>query len=109
MEEKKLEDIYFFRSGKTINKVILADVDYILAYGNFCKFFTKREFVVVPLTLSKAEDKFVDKGFVRIHRSCIVPLQKIEKIIDNVVYIDMACLPIGKLYRENFYKKILET
>jgi DNA-binding LytR/AlgR family response regulator len=107
MEVRKVEEIYFLRSGKVINKIDLTNVDYVLSYGNFCKFYFNNQYLLVSMTLNEVEERFAGKEFVRVHRSCIVPLQKIEKIVDNVIYIGSVCLPIGRVYREEFYKKIL--
>jgi DNA-binding LytR/AlgR family response regulator len=64
--------------------------------------------LTVGSTLKEIEELLNEKEFIRIHRSCIVSIKKIEKIKDNIVYINNVNLPIGKLYREDFYNKILQ-
>jgi two-component system response regulator LytT len=48
--------------------------------------------------------------FVRVHRSYIINLAKIERIVDNTIIVKIdkgnKSVPIGKAYKENFMKCI---
>lgn len=100
--------IHFFKTGTSIYKVDLLMIDYILAYGNYSKIVMSNKQLTVGSTLKEIEELLNEKEFIRIHRSCIVSIKKIEKIKDNIVYINNVNLPVGKLYREDFYNKILQ-
>ena len=105
---KNYNQIHFFKTGTSIYKVDLSMVDYILAYGNYSKIVMPNKQLTVGDTLKEIEELLNEKEFIRIHRSCIVSIKKIEKIKDNIVYINNINLPVGKLYREEFFNRILQ-
>ena len=48
----------------------------------------------------------LDKGFVRCHKSYIVALAKINSIERERIFIGNKSIPIGEMYREDFYKSL---
>lgn len=105
---KNNSQIHFFKTGIAIYKVDLTGIEYILAFGNYSKIYmTNRQPLVVGTPLKEIESLLNQDSFIRIHRSSIVSVLKIEKIKDNIVYINNINLPVGKLYREAFFKLIL--
>ncbi len=99
-------NIRFFKTGKAIYKIDLSAIDYVLAYGNYSKLYMATKQLVVGVPLKDIEEKLGEKEFVRIHRSCIVSIRKIEKVMENTVYISNINLAVGKQYRDFFYEKI---
>jgi DNA-binding LytR/AlgR family response regulator len=58
--------------------------------------------VVTLLSMKKIEERLPD-NFMRIHRSYIVNLNKIQEVNKNRVIMDAdASLPIGDMYKEAF-------
>lgn len=100
------DTIHFFKTGTSINKVDLNTVDYITAYGNYSKLIMKDKQLTISMPLKEIEAFLNNKDFIRIHRSCIVAIRKIDKIKDHMAYINSVTLPFGKLYREAFYASI---
>jgi len=47
--------------------------------------------------------------FVRVHRSFIVSMARIEKIHKQHIVVNQVILPIGELYKEPFLKKMLNS
>ena len=104
--QNNLENVCFFKAGKTIHKIDLTSIDYVLAYGNYSKLYMASKQLVVGMPLKDIEEKLSEESFVRIHRSCIVSIRKIEKIYENTVYMNNINLAIGKQFRNLFYEKI---
>lgn len=105
---KNKNDVHFFKAGTAIYKVELDKINYILAYGNLSKLYTGAHVLVVSEPLKEMEAVLDADEFVRIHRSCIVPIRKIEKVASHLVHICNEKLPVGRQYRQNFYKKLLQ-
>lgn len=58
--------------------------------------------------MKDVEERLPERLFMRIHRSYILPLDRIQYIEGNQVFIDKkTSLPLGETYRERFFK-ILE-
>ena len=69
---------------------------------------SERKPIITLLPLKKIEER-LPAGFMRIHRSYIVNLDKIREVNKNRVIMDQdTYLPIGDLYREAF-RQYLDT
>lgn len=100
---------HFFKTGKIIYRVDLSSINYILAYGNYSKIVMCKKQLVISTPLKELEGLLNEKDFVRIHRSVIVSVKKIEMVKEYIVYIDDVHLPVGKSYIEYFYKVLFSA
>ena len=97
----------FFKIGKEIHRIDYQNIDFIIAYGNFSKIFMGKKSLLVGASLKEVEVKIGFDKFIRIHRSIIVSISKIEKVSDHTVIINNNSLAIGKIYKDEFYEKVL--
>lgn len=80
-------------------KVVLADILFIEGLDNYLKIHLQNlSPVVVRFTLKALMEKLNDKEFMRVHRSYIVPLSRIESIKQKIISIAGEEIPIGKNY-----------
>ena len=89
-------------------KVSISDIRYIEAMSEYLKIFIEGEAkpIVTLLSMKKMEEKLTE-NFMRIHRSYIVNLTKIQEINKNRIIMDAETfLPIGDMYKEAFQKYI---
>jgi two-component system, LytTR family, response regulator len=99
--KKQLSDNFIFlKSDKTQHKVLFDDILYIQAYGNFVKVYTQKKTFVTNLTMTQIASQLPENLFIRVHRSYIASLSKIEKITGNAIFINKAQIPIGGNYKE---------
>jgi DNA-binding LytR/AlgR family response regulator len=61
--------------------------------------------IVVRMTMKSVEEKLPSKEFVRVHRSFIVPLSRIDKIRNKIIHLQDVEIPIGNKYEEIIGKK----
>lgn len=94
-------------SGYTIVRVPFQDIQYIQAFDDYLKIFvtTSPHPVVTRMTMKTILEKIPEKDFVRIHRSYIVSIRKINKAGTKSVYINDVEIPIGKMYSTDFFKQ----
>ena len=92
----------YVRVDRKMVKVFLDDVLYIESDKDYVKIFTTTSTVITRQTISSVEVMLDKNKFVRIHRSFIVPLDKIRSFSNEMVSIGDKELPIGKLYRKSF-------
>jgi DNA-binding LytR/AlgR family response regulator len=78
---------------------MLADLLFIEAMGDYCKIITTESTFLSYLTLKKLE-KILPQNFVRVHKSFIVQINKIEQIEGNSIKINNQRIPVGFSYRE---------
>ncbi len=80
-------------------KVVLADILFIEGLDNYLKIHLQNQSpVVVRLTLKSLIEKLPEKEFIRVHRSYIVPVKRIESVKQKIITIAGEEIPIGKNY-----------
>jgi two-component system, LytTR family, response regulator len=110
IEEKNVEsqiDFVFLKiDANTLEKVMLQEINYIEAYGNYVKVFTKNKMHLVPETMIGMEKLLPNSLFARIHKSYIIPITKVKAFTNDTVQINEEKLPLGKIYRLQFLERM---
>lgn len=82
-------------------KVVLGDILFIEGLDNYLKIHLQHQApMVVRLTMKALMEKLDEKTFVRVHRSYIVPVAKIESIRQRVITIAGEEIPLGRNYED---------
>ncbi len=85
-----------------IVKIVLADILFIEGLDNYLKIHLQNQSpVVVRLTMKALMEKFSDKEFIRVHRSYIIPVSRIESLKQKIITIAGEEIPVGKNYEDN--------
>lgn len=98
------DDVLFLKTDYRIVKVSIPDIRYIEAMSEYLKVWIEGELkpIITLLSMKKIEERLPDY-FIRIHRSYIVNLTKIQEVNKNRIIIDaQTYLPIGDMYKEAF-------
>jgi DNA-binding LytR/AlgR family response regulator len=88
-----------FRSDRKIIKVALQDIVYIESIKDYIKVITTSNTIITKQSISSVEEMLPTDMFIRIHRSYIVAMNKIESYNNELVWIAKQELPISRLYR----------
>jgi DNA-binding LytR/AlgR family response regulator len=89
-------------------KINLKDIDLIEALDDYIKIHIKPYPVLTLMTLKGVLEKLPENLFVRIHRSYIIPLHKVEKFSKNKVQVAGKEIPIGSSYAD-VYERLLSA
>lgn len=103
--EEKIEDEYLFLKVEyQLVRLALNDILYIEGLKDYVKVWLKSaEKPVLSLTSLKAlEEKLPARRFMRVHRSFIVSLDKINSITRNALQIGKINITVGDQYKEAF-------
>ena len=98
------DDTIFLKTEYRIVKVSISDIRYVEAMSEYLKVWLSSESkpIITLLSMKKMEER-LPNTFMRIHRSYIVNLTKIQEVNKNRVIMDSdTYLPIGDLYKEAF-------
>ncbi len=83
-----------------LHKISTEDIRYIQSRGNYIKVYTMAASLISPVTTSEIEQKLDKQQFRRIHKSYIIALNQVEKIVGAQVYLKGdVVLPIGNTFR----------
>ena len=98
------DDDLFLKTDYRIVKVSISEIRYVEGMSEYLKVWVEGEAkpIVTLLSMKKIEERLPD-NFMRIHRSYIVNLNKIQEVNKNRVIMDAdTSLPIGDMYKESF-------
>lgn len=96
----------FVKEDKVTYKVDLNEILYIESVGDYNKIITTEKVYVTYQTLKKLVGYLPEHEFARIHKSFIISIAKIDRIIGNQVKIKDQAIPIGQTYRKGFFELI---
>lgn len=100
------EKVLWLKSDKKLNKILIQDIMYIEAVGDYVKIVMEEGNLIVHDTLQGICEKLKYAGFERIHRSYVIAMHKITYVEGNRVSVGDTVLPVGQSYRDNFFRKI---
>lgn len=103
-QEKKKESFVYFRADRKMQKVMLQDILYIESMKDYVKIVTILGTIITKQSITSVESMLSENQFVRTHRSFIVAIDKIRSYTNELIEIDAAEIPIGKLYRNGVLK-----
>ena len=90
------EDFIFVKSNLKKRKVFLSELRYIEALGDYVKLVTEHDALVVLSTMKAFEALLPKERFLRIHKSYIVNLDKVERYNSKVIELDNEQLPLSR-------------
>ncbi len=90
----------FLKTGYEDEKVLLDEILYIEAEGNYMAYILPRKKLLSRQNINEVLSQLSDYQFIRIHRSYIVALNKIQKITRQSVWVAGKELSIGASYEE---------
>ena len=103
--EKNLNTI-LIKSGAQTYQVRLENILYIEASGNHSLVFTTERKIISQISLTNLALELPKNAFCRIHKSFIVSIKHLDIIERTQVKINQLILPVGRNYRESFFKKL---
>lgn len=87
-------------------KVLLNDILYIEGLSDYVKIITKAKTIVTKQLISALEETLPKDNFIRIHRSFIIAINKIDAYDADSIQIENKELPISRLFKQNVNKHL---
>ncbi len=107
-KDEKSKDILFVKSNSRLVKVYLKDIYFIEALKDYVIINTEFARYTVHSTMKDLDKKLGNEEFVRVHRSFIARLDKIQSIDNQNVVLEneKKIIPVGGSYREELMQKL---
>ena len=97
------DDTLFLKTEHRMVRISISGIKYIEGMSEYLKIHLEDQKPVVVLYSMKKLEERLPSYFMRIHRSYIINLKKIQEVNKNRVILDaQTYLPIGDLYRDQF-------
>lgn len=106
MDNQVVQNSFFVKKGSMLVKVYLDNVQWIQAMDNYVIIQTNTDQFIIHSTMKDVEMKLPSSKFLRVHRSYIIPLEKITVLDENSVLIGDKTIPIGKSYKDVFMSRL---
>jgi DNA-binding LytR/AlgR family response regulator len=112
LDERKVpkpdQEYIWVRADRKNVKILIDDINYIEGLKDYVKIYVKNGLIISKMPMKNMEKMLPSEGFIRIHRSYLVPISKISAFNNEGIEIDSAVLPIGKMYKESVIRFLEE-
>ena len=96
----------FIKADKALQRIALKDIIYVVGMKDYIRIYVEgQEAPIVTHSTMKAMEETLGEGFMRIHRSYIVALDRIESVLaGNDIILAGTLIHVSEAYREAFEK-----
>jgi DNA-binding LytR/AlgR family response regulator len=95
------EAFIYVKENKRVIKVYLNEILYIEGLSEYVQIYTDKKKIITKTTMTSLEEKLPEEGFIRIHKSFIVSLLRIEAFTSSTIEVPGKELPIGRSYKSS--------
>ena len=106
LEVKPRKDYMFVKTEYRMEKVDFNDILYIEGQGAYLNIITEKHNIMTLQNFQNMIDLLPIDNFIRVHKSFIVGINKINRIERNIIVIGKQRIPIGASYRDKFYNEL---
>jgi two-component system, LytTR family, response regulator len=100
------QDFIFVKTEYKLQRVPHADILFIEGGKNYITIHTPKERILSLMTLSKIEEMLPTPQFLRVHKSWLVSINKIDSVERQRIFIGKVIIPIGDTYKDEFMKLV---
>jgi len=100
------DEFIFIRDSNVIRRIKLDDILFAEAMGDYVKLHTAQKFYAIHTTLKSVEERLPSARFIRVHRSYIAALSKIDTIQEGALVIQGKPVPVADAYRATLNKRM---
>ncbi len=95
----------FVRADYSLQKIMLDDITCIEALDDYLKIYVNQQKTIVArMTMKAMLEKLPKTEFLRVHRSFIVPIKKVESLRNKTLQLGDKKIPVGNSYEEEVMK-----
>ncbi|HEY2648882.1 MAG TPA: LytTR family DNA-binding domain-containing protein [Puia sp.] len=107
-EEVKIneDEFIFIRDSNVVRRLRIDDILFAEAMGDYVKLHTPVSFFAIHNTLKAVEERLPASRFLRIHRSYLVSIAKIDTFQDGVLVVNGKPIPVADAYRAVLNKRM---
>lgn len=100
------EDFVFLKVDGSMIKVRNSTIEYVEAMGDYVKVVTSEKNYVVHSTMKAFVAKLPEDDFLRIHKSYILNVNKVEEVVESYAIGEYFNLPISRSNKKQLMQRI---
>lgn len=97
------KDYLFVKTEHRLQRLAYKDILYFEGMGDYVRIHQSGESIMTLENLKSFEKKLPKDQFVRVHKSYLIALPKIDYVQNHRVKIGAAYIPVSRTYQEAFY------
>jgi len=97
--DNRQDDFVFIRDAGLIRRLNLDEINYLEAKGDYVRIYQNEKTYAVRSSLKSIEEKLPGKTFIRVHRSFIVNIGRIDTMEGNTLVMHKNFVPIADAYK----------
>jgi two-component system LytT family response regulator len=101
------QDYFFIKCGNKYEKIFFDDILYVEGMQNYVSIYTDKGKYITMLSLGSLADKLDEGAFIRVHKSFIAAISKIDGIEGNELFIRHNRIPISRNFRQQVMERVL--
>ncbi|QES93970.1 response regulator transcription factor [Empedobacter brevis] len=105
--EKGTDDYIFVKSDRRFHKINLAGILFIEGLKDYIIIQMENSRIITRMTIKNIYEWLPKEVFLRVNRSFIVNIEKIDSFDNNDIYIQKYEIAIGNFYRDDFFRGIM--
>ena len=105
--QKNTAGYFFIRCDSKFEKIFLNELLFAEALENYVKLYTQTKTFITYLTFKSLEDYLPSDQFIRVHKSYIVSLSKIENLDNEEIKIQKYSIPLSRNYKTEVMEKVI--
>jgi DNA-binding LytR/AlgR family response regulator len=102
----KEDEFIFIRDSNIIRRLKLDNILFAEAMGDYVKLYTLEKFYAIHTTLKAVEERLPVSRFIRVHRSYLVAIDKIDSMEGGALIINRKPVPVADAYRSALNKRM---
>ena len=100
------EEFVFIRDSNIVRRLKLDNILFAEAMGDYVKLYTAEKFFAIHTTLKAVEERLPASRFIRVHRSYLVALNKIDSMESGALIVNRKPVPVADAYRSALNKRM---
>lgn len=98
-----VENFFFVKTENRLEKVFFNDILYVEGQGDYLRIICRNSKIMTLQNFKTLENILPSDNFIRVHKSYMVAVNKIENITKNRIKIGKESIPVSDSYKKSFY------
>ncbi|MDN3692720.1 LytTR family DNA-binding domain-containing protein [Chryseobacterium tructae] len=103
--ESNTTDFLFIKADRRFYKIWFSNIKFIEGLKDYVVIHTQQQKLITAMNLKTIHQKVSGENFIRVSKSYVVNADYIDSFDNHNVYIEEAEIPIGEVYKAEFFTK----
>ncbi|WP_374462965.1 LytR/AlgR family response regulator transcription factor [Chryseobacterium sp.] len=103
--ESNTADFLFIKAERRFYKINFSDIKFIEGLKDYVVIHTQQQKLITAMNLKTIHQKISGETFIRVSKSYVVNMNYIDSFDNHNIYIEDSEIPLGEVYRSEFFTR----